>query len=48
MESVNIVEPDGADAWRLVDIFGDQKSIKGQIKAMNLVGHKIIFEKIND
>jgi predicted RNA-binding protein len=48
MESVDIVEPDGADAWRLVDIFGDQKSIKGQIKAMNLVNHKIIFEKISD
>ena len=48
MESVDIVELDGADAWRLVDIFGDQKSIKGQIKAMNLVDHKIIFEKISD
>jgi len=48
MESVDIMEPDGVDTWRLVDIFGDQKSIKGQIKAMNLVNHKIIFEKIND
>ena len=48
MESVDIVEPDGADMWRLVDIFGDQKSIKGHIKTMNLIDHKIIFEKIND
>jgi len=45
MESVDILEPDGADAWRLVDIFGNQKSIKGQIKTMNLVNHKVIFEK---
>jgi predicted RNA-binding protein len=45
MESVDILEPEGADAWRLVDIFGTQKSIKGQIKEMNLVNHKIIFEK---
>lgn len=46
MESVDIVEPDGAGSWRLVDIFGHQKSIKGRIKAMNLVDHKIIFENI--
>ena len=45
MESVDILEPDGVDAWRLVDIFGNQKSIKGQIKTMNLVNHKVIFEK---
>ena len=48
MESVDIMEPDGADVWRLVGIFGNQKSIKGRIKALNLVNHKIIFEKIND
>lgn len=44
MESVDILVPDGADTWRLVDIFGNQKSIRGQIKEMNLVNHKIIFE----
>ncbi len=48
MESVDVMEPDGADVWHLVGIFGDQKSIKGRIKALNLVNHKIIFEKIND
>jgi predicted RNA-binding protein len=47
MRSVDIVEPEGTDRWRLVDIFGEQKSIKGQIKAMNLVDHKIIFKRIN-
>jgi len=45
MESVDIVEPEGADIWRLVDIFGDQKIVKGRIKGMNLVNHKIIFEE---
>ncbi len=45
MESVDIVEPEGGDAWRLVGIFGDQKKVKGRIKAMNLVDHKIIFEE---
>lgn len=45
LESVDILEPDGPDSWRIVDIFGDQKIIKARIKAMNLVDHKILFEK---
>jgi len=44
MESVDIVEPQGEDSWRLIGIFGDQKIIKGKIKVMNLVNHKIFFE----
>ncbi len=44
MESVDIVEPESDDTWRLVGIFGDQKTIKGRIKMMNLVDHKILFE----
>jgi predicted RNA-binding protein len=45
MESVDLIEPEGDDTWRLVGIFGDQKTVKGRIKAMNLVGHKILFEE---
>lgn len=44
MESVDVVEPEGSDAWRLVGIFGDQKIVKGRIRSMNLVDHKILFE----
>ena len=44
MESVDVVEPDGDGAWRLMDLFGDQKTIHGQLKQMNLVDHKILFE----
>ncbi len=44
MESVDIVEPEGEDTWRLVGIFGDRKTIRGRIKLMNLVDHKILFE----
>ena len=44
MESVDLVESDGDDSWRLVDLFGDQKTVKGRIKGMNLVNHKIIFD----
>ncbi len=45
MEAVDIIEPEGEDTWRIVGIFGDQKIIKGRIKGMNLVDHRIIFEE---
>ncbi|MFP4452662.1 MAG: CooT family nickel-binding protein [Desulfobacterales bacterium] len=44
MESVDVVEPEDDGIWRLVGIFGDQKTVKGKIKGMNLVNHKILFE----
>ena len=44
MSSVDLVEPDGEDVWRLVGIFGDQKIVEGRIRGMNLVEHKIFFE----
>ena len=47
MEAVDIVEPDGEDSWRLVGIFGDQKTVSGRIRSMNLVDHKILFEAVN-
>ena len=45
LESVDIVEPENEDEYRLVSIFGEQKIIKGKIKLMNLVNHKIVFEE---
>jgi predicted RNA-binding protein len=44
MEAVDIIAPEGEDAWRLVDIFGNQKMVKGRIKGMQLVDHRILFE----
>ena len=44
MESVDVVEPQQDGTWRLVGIFGDQKTVKGRIKGMNLVDHKLWFE----
>lgn len=44
MEAVDLIEPEGDDSWRLVGIFGDQKTVKGRIKSMNLVEHRILFE----
>ena len=45
MKSVDIIEPEGQEGFRLVDIFGDQKIIQARIKALNLVDHKILFEE---
>jgi len=46
MESVDTVEPEeDRKSFRLVSIFGEQKIIRGRIRLMNLVDHKILFEK---
>lgn len=44
MESVDLIEPEETGMYRLVSIFGDQKTIKARIKRMALVDHKVIFE----
>jgi predicted RNA-binding protein len=45
LESVDLVEPEEKGQIRLVNIFGEQKIIKGKLKSMNLVNHKILFEE---
>ena len=47
MSSVDVIEPEGDGAWRLVNIFGEQKTIRGRIASMNLVNHKIMFEAVS-
>lgn len=44
MESVDIVEPLSEKEWFLKNIFGEQMQIKGTIKNISLVNHKIVFE----
>lgn len=44
MQSVDQIIPEGAGSWRLVSIFGEQKMVTGQIKLMQLVDHRIVFE----
>lgn len=48
MESVDIIEPEENGGYRLVGIFGDQKIIRGRLKMMNLVNHRIVFEAEQD
>jgi len=43
LESVDIVEPQDDGSFRLVNIFGEQKIIRGKLKKMQLVDHKIVF-----
>ncbi|GAB6905813.1 RNA-binding protein [Desulfosarcina cetonica] len=45
MKSVDLVEPEPDGTFRLVGIFGDQIVVKGKIKRMNLVDHRILFEE---
>ena len=45
LQSVDLVEPLEDGSFLLVDIFGTQKLIKGKLKQMNLVNHRIIFEE---
>jgi predicted RNA-binding protein len=45
LESVDLVEPDQHGSFRLVNIFGDQKTVKGRLKEMKLVDHKVVFEE---
>jgi predicted RNA-binding protein len=45
LKSVDLVTPNDDGGFLLVDIFGTQKSVKGKLKQMNLVDHKIIFQE---
>ena len=46
MESVDIIKPEGDDTLLIINIFGDQKILRGRIKKISLVNHKILLEKI--
>lgn len=46
LESVDVIKPNDEGGYQLVSIFGEQKSVAGTIKMMNLVEHKIVFEPV--
>jgi predicted RNA-binding protein len=43
LESVDRVEPLEDGGFLLVDIFGRQITVRGRLKAMNLVDHRMVF-----
>ncbi|MDR1166363.1 MAG: CooT family nickel-binding protein [Deltaproteobacteria bacterium] len=46
LESADQIVPDGEDSWRLTSIFGEQKILRGRVRSMNLVEHRIVFESL--
>ncbi|MGA3086847.1 MAG: CooT family nickel-binding protein [Thermodesulfobacteriota bacterium] len=44
LENVDLLEPDNGNI-RLVNIFGEQKTLAARIKQLSLVNHKIILEE---
>lgn len=44
LEAVDLIEPED-EGYRLVSIFGEQKIVKGRIKLINLVNHRVVFEE---
>jgi predicted RNA-binding protein len=44
MESVDVIEPVGNNEWHLVSMFGESKRVKAELKLMQLVDHRILFE----
>jgi len=45
MESVDVVRPEDGKVY-IQNIFGDQKSVKGRIKELRLLDHRILIEQI--
>ncbi len=44
MESADIIKPDSENVF-IQGIFGQQRWVKGRIKEMNLVNHRIVLEE---
>ena len=42
MENVDIMRPENGNIY-IQDIFGEQRWVKGRIKEMNLVQHRIVL-----
>ena len=44
LEAVDVLENEGGQV-RIANIFGEQKIIRGRIRSMSLVKHKILLEE---
>ncbi|ADK84449.1 RNA-binding protein, predicted [Desulfarculus baarsii DSM 2075] len=43
LADVDVIEPEDGGQVRLVSIYGEQKVIKGRIKSMSLVNHRVVL-----
>ncbi|WP_448589490.1 CooT family nickel-binding protein [Thermodesulfobium sp.] len=46
LRDVALLKPEENNLWFLVNIFGEQKEIHAKLVEINLLQHKIIFQKI--
>jgi predicted RNA-binding protein len=44
LEAVDVLENEGNQV-KMANIFGEQKVVKGRLRSMSLVNHKIILEE---
>jgi predicted RNA-binding protein len=44
LEAVDVLENEG-DQVRIANIFGEQKVIRGRVRSMSLVNHRILLEE---
>ncbi|MBM4275688.1 MAG: CooT family nickel-binding protein [Deltaproteobacteria bacterium] len=42
LADVDTIEPDG-EFLRIINIFGEQKTVKATIQSLNLVNHKVVL-----
>ena len=47
LEDVGLIRP-SEEGWVLTDIFGQTKTVAGQIKCLDLVNHKVVFQEDAD
>ena len=45
VKDVDVLESNG-DELRITSLYGDQKTLKGKIKSISLIEHKIILEAL--
>ena len=44
MKSLDRVDPQPDGTFLLIDIFGNRKTVRGRLKRMSLVDHRVVFE----
>jgi len=47
LEAVDLVKPEGQDQWRLVSIYGEQKTLRARLHRMALSQHKLLFAPVD-
>ncbi|MBE9565987.1 MAG: CooT family nickel-binding protein [Proteobacteria bacterium] len=45
MEDVTSIRPEG-QGYRLVSLFGEDKLVRGRIREINLLKHRVVFESV--